>query len=103
VTASDWGEQTLHGAEALGVAPGMLQLLASLRDRRRVTVGQLMSESGLSRNGVQRYLNLLIGLEVLRVEYGAIEVSFRPGRRYTLLPERLEELAWEVFEQLQGR
>ena len=59
-----------------------------------------MRESELTRNGVQRRLDLLVGLGVVRSDYGSIEGSRRPGRTYVLQPEQLERLAWEVFEQL---
>jgi hypothetical protein len=80
----------------------VLQILGFLRDHQRATVGHLMGESNRSRNGVQGQLDLLVHLEVVRVEYGPIEGSFRPGNWYVLVPERLEQLAWEVFEQLGG-
>jgi predicted ArsR family transcriptional regulator len=90
----------MSAASSLGISSIRLELIYALRKRSPSTVSELAEELGRTRNGVGNHLQALQELGIVRSEVARVAWSCRPATQYHLDAERVEAVAWDIFDAL---
>ena len=83
----------------LGIAAHKLDIIERLM-RGPATIAELALACGFTRNGVEPHLAVLESLELVAAEVVRLDGVFRPTRRYTIDPDRREEVRWALYDVL---
>lgn len=88
-----------HLATTLGVPSVRLDILRSLRNGP-ATVSGIAAAVGYTRYGVRVHLDLLERLGAVAYDTQRVSGSFRPARLYRIDADRVEAIAWRLFDAL---
>ncbi|MDQ7876521.1 ArsR family transcriptional regulator [Microbacterium sp. QXD-8] len=86
-------------AAALGVSAVRIDILRALREGP-ATISGVAAAVGYTRFGVREHLNMLERIGAVGYEIQRVPGSFRPARLYRIDADRVEAIAWSLFDAI---
>lgn len=87
-------------AKTVGISPVRLEILRFLTERNGATMPQLAQAFSLSRNGVAAHVDAFVRLGAVNYSLERVPWAAKPTRVYTVRTERVEALAWAIFDSI---
>ena len=84
-------------AAAVGIPPVRIEIISALRKGPAI-VSQIETATGYTRNGLMSHLALLEKAGAVTASVERVDGSARPARRFRLNHERVEAIAWSLYD-----
>lgn len=87
----------ISDAALLGIPTIRIAIIAVLKEQP-ATISQIEAATGYTRNGLTSHIEALLELGVITFTVERVPGAARPTRRFRLDAERVESLAWSLYD-----